>query len=81
MSTHSADGREWAKLSEMKAGDVLIPDDGFTCGIAAAGAEVKEDEKGLYVGCDEGKHYLEGQVSEDDNDHLVGFWPLLKAES
>lgn len=31
MSTHSLDGREWAKLSDLETGDILIPDGDFTC--------------------------------------------------
>jgi hypothetical protein len=40
------------KLSEIKAGDVLIADGGFTCLHEGERCEVKADEKGeLYVAC------------------------------
>lgn len=86
MSTHSIDGREWARLSNLKAGDRVELDDGFTCGIAGKTLTVLQDEDGLFVPCDGGdiseephatnerKHYLDGQISEVDNDHLVGIW-------
>lgn len=74
MSTHSTDGREWAKLSALKPGDHLTMDDGFTCGISDQTLEVGKDEHGLYVPCSEGKHYLDGQLSDVDGDHTVGMW-------
>lgn len=47
------------KLDEVKAGDTIIADGGFPC---MRGAKVVEaDDKGLFVPCDEGKHYLDGQ--------------------
>lgn len=86
MSTHSTDGREWAKLSALKAGDRVELDGGFTCGIAGKTLIVEEDEDGLFVPCGgaEGEreatqHYLDGQISEVDNDHLVGVWPAAVA--
>ena len=53
-----------AKLKELKAGDVVYTDAGFTC-LDAGKHHVHEDEDGLYIKCDEGRHYLEGQI----NDH------------
>jgi hypothetical protein len=86
MSTHSTDGRPWAKLSELKPGDVLIADGDFDCVTAGEECEVKADEGGaLYVDCagpigpeepqqEPGKHLLDGQLSDVDGDSLVGFW-------
>lgn len=73
-NTHSTDGREWAKLSELKPGDHVLADDGFTCGMNGKTLEVSQDDHGLYVPCNEGKHHLDGQA--DDGDHLVGLWPV-----
>lgn len=76
MCTHSKDGREWAKLSALKAGSKVILDGDFTCGIAGETLVVEEHEKyGLYVPCIEGRHFLSGRASNVDGDHLVGVWP------
>lgn len=77
MSTHSTDGREWARLSQLKPGDKICTDGGFSCGINNKTLAVKIDPetKDLCVECDEGMHSLDGQVSEEDGDHLVGMWP------
>lgn len=76
MSTHSKDGREWAKLSALKAGDKVVTDDGFTCGINNQTLDVRFDaQHGPWVPCRSGKHFLDGQLSDIDNDHLVGIWP------
>lgn len=83
MSTHSTDGREWAKLSDLKVGDKLTMDDGFDdgdgegCGISGKTLVVEQGEHGLFVPCGEGHHYLDGQA--DDGEHLVGMWPAEAA--
>lgn len=86
MSTHSTDGRSWAKLSELKPGDKLIADGGFTCMRDGAIKVVLAEPNGeLYVFCDgpdgeggleEGKchHNLKGQISQENHDSLVGLW-------
>lgn len=53
-------GREYAKLSELKHGDTVELDKGFTCNRAGRKL-VFVDAAGKYVTCDKGKHYLEGQ--------------------
>ena len=60
------------KLTDLKAGDKLKADGGFTCLSAARIAEVKEDAGGLYVECTEGRHGLDGQ--EGKNGECVGLW-------
>ena len=76
MSTHSKDGRPWAKLSELEPRDKIIADGGFDCIAENAVLEVKVNTSGeLYVDCkSHGGHALDGQLSEDNNDSLVGFW-------
>lgn len=75
MSMASIDGREWAVLSELTAGMLLEFDDGFDCGIAERVIAVEVDDCGeFYVPCLSGRHYLDGQVSDEDGDHLVGVW-------
>jgi hypothetical protein len=74
MSTHSTDGREWAKLSELKAGDKIQTDGGFTCGMNNKILIVEnDDDDKLFVRCGEGNHLLAGQVDSDEG-HLVGMW-------
>ncbi len=59
------------KLSEVKAGDVIVADGGFTCIRDKAVLTVKKDIGGLFVLCDQGTHMLDGQLDESGN--LVGF--------
>jgi hypothetical protein len=60
------------KLSEIKEGDVLIADGGFTCIPEGRDLPVESDPDGkLYFLCQEGRHYLDGQLA-DDGDTLVG---------
>ena len=58
------------KLTELKVGDVIIADSGFTC-LKAGKYRVKVNSTGdLYINCTEGKHFLTGQL--DNDDELVG---------
>jgi hypothetical protein len=67
-------GRTWAKLSLLKAGDVVELDSGFKCR-AAGRADVHNDgQGGLYFRCAHGHHYLRGQA--DDGEHLVGVYAV-----
>lgn len=60
------------RLEDVKDGDVLIADAGFTCLPDGGARTVHEDNDGhLYVSCAEGRHYLNGQISSDGR-HLVG---------
>lgn len=57
----------YAKLSEVVQGDILITDGGFTCMKADERKEVFVGENDcLYILCDEGEHYLDGQLDEGD---------------
>ena len=59
------------KLSDLKSGDTVIADEGFTC-LKPGPHVVKSDEKNcLYVCCEEGSHFLDGQ--EDKTGNLIGF--------
>lgn len=60
------------KLSDVKVGDTIIADGGFTC-MAPGLKVVAEDDGGLFVSCDDGHHYLEGQLAFDGSGALVGF--------
>lgn len=66
------------KLSEVREGDVLIADGGFTCVDAGAELIVKATKNGeLYVDCRSDQHALTGQLG-DDGETLVG---LTKKET
>ncbi len=75
MATHDKQGRAYAKLSELKAGDEIELDDGFTC--ASAGKKiVKETPYGLAFDCSEGdgSHTISGQA--DDGEHCIGIYKI-----
>ena len=60
-------------VKQVKAGDILVADGGFTCLRYGEECEVKMDRgRGLYVDCAMDKHYLDGQLS-DDLTEFVGF--------
>lgn len=54
----------YAKLSELRVGEPIELDEGFTC-TKSGRARVREDETGLHFICAEGKHYLDGQCDGD----------------
>lgn len=64
---------KYAKLSEVREGDILVADGGFTCIKEGARLRVYADPKDgiLSVPCAEGGHGLTGQLA-DDNDTLIG---------
>ena len=73
LGTCDINGRPWAKLSELKAGDVVELDSGFTC--ASAGFRtLKETKDGLAFDCAEGEaaHAIAGQA--DDGEHCIGIY-------
>lgn len=57
------------RLSDLKAGDKVFTDGGFTC-MRPMQHVVQSDDCGLFISCAEGKHYLDGQESETGE--LVG---------
>lgn len=70
-------GRKWAFAKDVKVGDMLECDPGFTCMACGAKRCVKrEGTRGgfstLYIDCRDGKHFLEGQIGEDGE--LVGLY-------
>jgi hypothetical protein len=52
------------KLSDLEAGDIIIADGGFTC-MKAGLKKVYTADGGLYVKCNQGRHYLVGQLDSD----------------
>jgi len=69
--TTDRSGRPWAKLSQLRAGEQVLLDKGFTCNCGGL-TTIYEDTKGLYFNCDDGHHYLSGQA--DDGEHCVGVY-------
>ena len=68
-------GREWAILSQVKPGDRLFTDDGFTCMRFGEAKIVRRNEEGqLYVPCRDGRHYLDAQL---EHGRLIGFYTRL----
>jgi hypothetical protein len=56
----------YAKRSKVHTGTCLVCDGGFTCMKNRQVVTVKNGGRhGLYVECGEGRHYLDGQFSED----------------
>jgi hypothetical protein len=70
MSTHDKNGNPWAKLSELKAGDVVQLDESFDC--AQGHVALYQSAEGLYFDCSHGAHYLAGQA--DDGEYCVGVY-------
>lgn len=56
---------EYARVDDVKAGDVLVTDGGFTCMSENEHKTVKQDNGGLFVDCSEKRHYLDGQIEGD----------------
>jgi len=68
---HDNAGRPYAKISELKEGDEIELDSGFTC--QRQGVHFVHDDGGrLYFNCVEGRHFLDGQA--DDGEHCIGIY-------
>lgn len=66
----------WVLETEVKPGDILIADDGFTCLNAGQRCTVSVSRKlhrlpELVVVCRDGSHFLDGQL--DEQGRYVGF--------
>lgn len=73
MSTQDKQGREYAKLADLKAGDIVTCDGDFDCMRPWSQLTVYEDQaRRLCVECDHGGHTLTGQL--DNGTHLVGIY-------
>lgn len=81
MSTHDSNNREYAQLSLLKPGSIVVPDGGFFCLKTGTPMTVFADENDdLIVYCEAGSHYLDNQLSGEDKDHIVGFYPFIPTE-
>lgn len=70
-------GREYAKLSRLRAGGLVELDEGFDC--MSGERMVHSSKSGLYVLCREGRHYLRGQA--DNGEDLVGIYSAERRDS
>ena len=63
------------KLSDLKPGDKLKADSGFSCIEPNAICIVQEIDGRLFVKCTSGHHFLDGQTEPMDDPHgeMVGF--------
>jgi hypothetical protein len=59
-------------IDQVQTGQIIYTDNGFTC-LSEGPHTVYEDEGGRkYIGCEEGRHYLDGQLDFEDGTTLVG---------
>lgn len=58
------------KFQDVKVGDVLMTDDNFPCIDGNRRVIIEKDRSGLYFNCNDGRHYLDGQLNNDGG--LVG---------
>lgn len=61
-------------LADVQVGDLIVTDGGFGC-CPVGPHRVQRDATGLYFDCDEGHHYIDGQI-DNPNDVLVGIGKL-----
>jgi hypothetical protein len=66
-----AGGRFYAELSELRPGDVVQVDGGFSC-IKDGEKRTVNDDGELWIACKDGRHYLSGQV--DDGTACIGVY-------
>lgn len=75
MGNKDINGREYARLSKLKAGDQVEVDDNFDCLRSDKQYTIRQDHSGpMYIVCNMGRHGLTRQLA-DDEDHLVGIYP------
>ncbi len=82
-------GRPYAKVGQLKAGNIVVVDGGFTCNRPYTRRRVMEDGDGLFIKCAgateietdklkrfKDKHYLDGQIgyTPDTEGEYVGIY-------
>jgi len=73
--THDKQGRPWAKLSELKAGDVLrVASNRFTCMTQGERKVVEVIAGECCVRCSHGMHYINNLADDSRWGHLIGFY-------
>ena len=68
-------GREYAKVSDLRAGDLVKVDGDFTCLEPWTTHLVQANTDGLWIDCNDEhhQHYLSGQI---DNGYYIGIYKL-----
>jgi hypothetical protein len=74
MSTQDINGRPWAKLSELKEGDMIEVDGGFDCIIGGTKQTLTLQRGILGFECLSGHHDIAGQA--DDCEHCIGIYKV-----
>lgn len=72
---HDKQGRAYATVAATCKDCVVETDGGFTCMREGERKIVKHDGDTLYIECDQGRHNLNGQES-DDGTYYVGLYPV-----
>ncbi len=68
-------------FSELQPGDIIVAEeDFFTCMEGGDKVVTKNEPNSLYVKCDSGDHYLDGQIDHNTG-HLCGFSKKVMGES
>lgn len=78
MPTHDKQGRTYARLSDLKPGDLVQVDAGFDCIPAGDLRNVRFDGHAPYIQCTKGRHYLS---SDSNTGEIVGVYPSSKTEA
>lgn len=73
MSTHDLNGRPYAKLSELRVGDKVMVDGGFSC-MHDGDVKIVKEKDGLYIDCRYGHHHLHALATDDE--HCIGIYRL-----
>jgi hypothetical protein len=67
-------GREYAKMNDLRAGDFIEVDGDFSCLEKGARRQVCAGCNYLFIICDSGTHHLDGQLVEDGS--LLGIYKV-----
>lgn len=68
--THDLHGRPYLTAAEATPGMVVQVDDGFTCIGKWQDREIQKDADGLWIKCRSGRHYMDGQLSDDGKTYV-----------
>lgn len=72
MPSTDKQGRAYADIDQLVDGQTVYLDGGFPCH-SPGPVVVRIDHKGAYFECEDGSHYLDGQL-DDDGPHCVGVY-------
>lgn len=75
LSLRSTTKGENMKLSELKAGDVICTDDGFSCTYSTQHIVEADGYGDLFFKCSHDRHYLSGQVNFETKELMGIYYP------